>query len=306
MRFTYKNGGPVDCSKPIDLAKLKGKTAIVTGGSSGLGEAMVKDFADAGAFVVIADLHPPSKQPTPDNVLFVKCDCMSWEEQHEAFKTAIAKGPNNRIDYVVTSAGISGSDLFHELDPEKEPVKPNMKILEINLLGTVYTSKLALHYFNKQGPGMEQCLILVSSIMGFLNTNGSPTYSASKFGVRGLMCCLRRFGVGRVNLIAPWFIATPLMTEAVRNHLRKDMQGQGTDFATTEDCAKCVMRIASDDSINGRSLFITPHSIAPEGFMDLDLDDYKEGSLLANLQNITGNFTHRRMPAHLQKTAASL
>ena len=89
----------------------------------------------------------------------------------------------------------------------EEPIKPDLRILEVNLLGTTYTSKLAMHYFNKQRDTEgEQCLILVSSIMGFLNTSGSPTYSASKFGVRGLMGCLRHFGVGRVNLIAPWWV----------------------------------------------------------------------------------------------------
>lgn len=126
-----------------------------------------------------------------------------------------------------------------------------MRILQVNLIGTVYTSKLALHYFKKQGAGNEHSLILIASDKGFINTSGSPTYSASKFGVRGLMGCLRRFGCGRVNLLAPWYVATPLMSEAVMERLHVDMAREGTEFAKIEDVAKGALRLASDKSING-------------------------------------------------------
>lgn len=94
-----------------------------------------------------------------------------------------------------------------------EPTEPNLRILQISLLAVVYTAKLAVHYLREHVFDFEhdRSLILVSSIMGFLNTNGSPTYGASKFGVRGLMGCLRRTGEIRANLIAPWFVQVPII-----------------------------------------------------------------------------------------------
>lgn len=82
-----------------------------------------------------------------------------------------------------------------------------MRILETNLLAMVYTSKLAMHYMKRQDASHDRCLILKSSIMGYIDTNGSPTYGAAKHGVRGLMKVLRRRSGLRVNVVAPWYIS---------------------------------------------------------------------------------------------------
>lgn len=130
------------------------------------------------------------------------------------------------------------------------------------------------------------------------------------------MGCLRKFGIGRVNLIAPWYIATPLMSAKVVEHLKKDMAREGSDFAKVEDCAKAGLRLASDHSVNGmrpfslvglglltnagRSIFICPTTVDPNGYMDLNLDDFSEDSLMFKLQKICSGFTHRRLPAAQQ------
>lgn len=95
------------------------------------------------------------------------------------------------------SAGLDGD----------EPTEPNLKLIEINLFGVIHTAKLAAFYFNRQeGDARDKCLILVTSIMGYIDTQGSSLYGASKHAVRGLMCCLRRKGVLRVNALAPWYL----------------------------------------------------------------------------------------------------
>jgi len=73
----------------------------------------------------------------------------------------------------------------------------------------MYTAKLALHYFNKQRDDRERdrCLILKSSLAGYIDVVGVPLYQAAKYGVRGLMHNLRRLGYLRVNVIAPWYVA---------------------------------------------------------------------------------------------------
>lgn len=91
------------------------------------------------------------------------------------------------------------------IDDGDEPHKPTLRILETNLLAMIYTSKLAMHHMKRQGPHRDRCLVLKSSIMGYLDTNGSPTYGAAKHGVRGLMKVLRRRNGLRVNIVAPWY-----------------------------------------------------------------------------------------------------
>lgn len=79
--------------------------------------------------------------------------------------------------------------------------------MNVDLIGATYTAKLALHYLAKQPEGRDRCLILTSSIAGYLDKPGSPQYNAAKFGVRGLFRSLRTTMPKdnmRVNLLAPW------------------------------------------------------------------------------------------------------
>jgi NAD(P)-dependent dehydrogenase (short-subunit alcohol dehydrogenase family) len=94
-------------------------------------------------------------------------------------------------------------------DPSGPPKKPNLKTMDINLTGLLYTVKLAIHYFRRQpiDASRDRCLILKSSLAGYVDVPGSIQYNSSKFGVRGVMRSLRRTlwkESIRVNLVAPW------------------------------------------------------------------------------------------------------
>lgn len=95
------------------------------------------------------------------------------------------------------------------IDPTGPPTKPDLKATEINLMGVLYTTKLAFHYLRRQpiSSDRDRCLILKSSLAGYFDLPGSVQYQSSKFGVRGLFRTLRntslREGI-RVNLVAPW------------------------------------------------------------------------------------------------------
>lgn len=142
--------------------------------------------------------------------------------------------------------------LTDETDPAGTPVKPNLKTIDVNLCGVCYTTKLAFHYFRRQplDASRDRCLILKSSLAGYVDLPGSIQYNASKFGVRGLMCSLRRTaweqGI-RVNLTAPWYVKTPIMAPAILDYL----DGVGIGFASTEDAARAMLLIATDKTING-------------------------------------------------------
>lgn len=214
INFSATNS--LSASATYDTRKLRGKSVIITGAGSGLGEAFLRDYVKAGAFVTFGDLAEDRSQQIvdelgEDKVHFVHCDVLKWQDQLHLFLAALEKSPSETIDIVVANAGISGHDdlATDETEINGQPKEPNIDQINVNLIGVIYTAKLALHYLSRQtnGPDRDRCLILVSSIAGYVDKPGSPQYNASKFGVRGLMRCLRTTMPEqkmRVNLLAPW------------------------------------------------------------------------------------------------------
>lgn len=128
------------------------------------------------------------------------------------FKFAFANSPSKSVDIVVANAGINDVDpMFKFGDPENDPEKPDLKILDINLYGVMYTTKLAFHYFQKHpvDDKHDRCLIVQTSVAAYMALPGSTQYQVSKYGGRGLMVCTRQKtgleGV-RINTICPWYV----------------------------------------------------------------------------------------------------
>jgi NAD(P)-dependent dehydrogenase (short-subunit alcohol dehydrogenase family) len=122
----YMYSGPVDHTILPALQNVKGKSVIITGGANGMGEAAVRDFVAAGAFVTFADMDLAKgkiveKELNADGKVrsaFVQCDIRDWDEQKNMFETARATSPSKSVDIVIANAGISRSsgDSLWELD----------------------------------------------------------------------------------------------------------------------------------------------------------------------------------------------
>ncbi|KAK7424610.1 hypothetical protein QQZ08_008493 [Neonectria magnoliae] len=284
-RYTYT--GPVDCTVPPNRDNVQNKSVVITGGANGMGEVCVREFVAAGAFVTFADVDEKrgtaiEKELNNGNVcaVFVKCDIRDWDQQKVMFETAKSKSPKNSVDIVIANAGISrssGDSLWNLDDPNEEPTKPNLNIVKVNLEGTLYTWKLAVHYFRKQPDTQEhdRCFIITGSMVAWIDSPGNWEYTATKYGLRGFMRTARRssFEQGiRINYVAPCWIKSAIRTA----EYEKWLLDRGIEFGEQVDVANCMMRISTDKSINGRSLMITPRSVAKEGFQDIDRDDYKD------------------------------
>lgn len=163
-----------------------------------------------------------------------------------------------------------------------------------------------MHYFikpNGSTPSPNQvdtCLVLIGSGAAFLDVPRSPQYSGSKWCMRGVMHSLRRtahFYGSRVNMLSPWYcthiffltphdsylsryVRTKILTEESFIHI----ENSGVQMATTQDAENALLRLLSDTSINGRSLFIAPRKWAPRGFLDLNIDEYPGNDLLEDIQ----------------------
>ncbi|KAL4996643.1 putative short chain dehydrogenase/ reductase [Aspergillus recurvatus] len=289
----YNHNGPIDCDRKVDAASLQGKTAIVTGGASGLGEAYVRALIAVGVYVVFGDINAAKGEELEREISrtkFVLCDAGSWDDQVRLFKEAVSRSPSGRVHYAVANAGIHRVDEVFEQQPDQDPSCPDLSIIDINIKGPLYTAKLATHYFLRQNgatPKPEQedtCLILIGSGAAFLDCPRGPQYSASKWAMRGIMHSLRRttyYYGSRVNVISPWYVRTNILSDEAFEHV----SNTGVQFATTEDAGECLVRILSDPTVNGHSFFVTARKWAARGYMDLDLDDYPSNALLREVQH---------------------
>jgi len=260
----------VDFDKPSDNATLKGQNVLITGGSTGIGQACVVAFSQAGAYVTIADVNDQDGHETAENlkqhghnVQYVSTDVTSWEALVNVFKASIEFGPEKTLDIVIPAAGISGSpvklwldnpDLDENGDPK--PIMDKHKVVDVNLDAVFNTTHLALHYFRKY-PGrkeLDKQIVFVSSMAGYASITGGLGYCTSKWGVRGLFRSLRdahgilgeNNPVLRCNLIGPGFIKTPM----TKPYWELEEKGQ-LKFASAGDVADVVLRLCADRNIIG-------------------------------------------------------
>jgi NAD(P)-dependent dehydrogenase (short-subunit alcohol dehydrogenase family) len=178
-KYSYK--GPIDHTVPIDSSRVARKSVVITGGANGMGETCVRHFAAAGANVTIADVNKRGYEIADElntkhgaeRTVFVEVDIRDWDQQKSMFDTALAKF--GAIDIVIANAGISrssGDSLWNLDDPNEEPVKPDLRIMDVNLKGSFYTWKLAVHYWRKQkeSEGRDRCFIITGSMVGWIDS----------------------------------------------------------------------------------------------------------------------------------------
>ncbi|USW50069.1 Putative short-chain dehydrogenase/reductase SDR, NAD(P)-binding domain superfamily [Septoria linicola] len=284
--FTKHDAIPADTLP--DVSSLSGKSVVLTGGASGIGEQYMRSFVKAGSFVTFSDLATERGEQLAtelgaEHVAFVQGDVLNWKDQTTLFKAALEKSPSKTIDIVIANAGIGGKDdvLEHEEDESGDPIEPQLATLKVNTVGVFYTIKLALYYFPKQPEvgDRDRCIIITSSLSGYLDHKYAPQYNASKHGVRAIMKSLRRSGPEqkiRVNLIAP-FIATRIAPQEMWDQVK----ASGIDFCDVEDAGIAAMHLASDKTINGRALAIVPKSLQKRGYYDLQRDDWDDGDYMS-------------------------
>ena len=192
------------------LFNLTGKTALVTGGSKGLGKAMARGFAEAGADVVISSRHENELRPALDEILtgtgrkgrYVVADMSKRADVTRLAKTALDQ--MGRVDILVNNAGTNKPQ---PIDAITNDVWDN--VLEINLSSVMALTRAIVPQMKQRRWGR---IIHISSIMGFVSKEKRDLYSATKAGLlglaRGSALDLGAFGI-TVNCIAPG----PFLTE---------------------------------------------------------------------------------------------
>lgn len=243
---------------------LTDTSSIVTGGASGIGEAVARQLSAAGSRVVVADLNEASGQAVATDIggLFVRCDVTKAEDAQVTVDAASEMGP---LRVLVNSAGVGLA--ARTIDRSNQPMDLSTftTVININLIGSFNMLRLAAAAMAMTDPsdedGSRGIVINLASVAAFDGQIGQAAYSASKGGIVGMTLPIARdlSAVGiRVNTIAPGLIDTPIYGEGEASEAFKAKLGESVLFpkrlGTGEELAFMVMDLISNPYMNGETV----------------------------------------------------
>ena len=243
---------------------LENQTAIVTGGSRGIGRAICVALAKEGANVVTCYAHgAKAAEETVSQckeygvqALAVQADIAKTEEVDHLFEEALKV--TGSLEILVNNAGITKDGLLVRMTDEQFD-----QVIDTNLKGTFYCMRVASKHMMKKRYGR---IVTVSSIVGLNGNAGQVNYAASKAGVIGMTKSLAKELGSRnvtVNAVAPGFITTD-MTNALPDTVREQMAKEIplARMGQPEDVAHAVAFLVSD-----AASYITGHVLNVDGGM---------------------------------------
>ena len=244
------------------MIDLSGRTALVTGGSRGIGRAIALRLAGQGADVAFSYRgNESAAKATVGDIealgrkgLAVQADVSDADAADGLVKTVI--DAFGKIDILVNNAGITRDDLIMRMS-----VEAFREVLETNLFGAFYMTKAVTRPMLKAKGGR---IVNITSVSGQAGQTGQANYSAAKAGLIGLTKATARELASRsitCNAVAPGFVLTEL-TQDLPEALQAEITSRTPlgRFGTTEEIANAVAFLASDDAA-----FITGQVLAVDG-----------------------------------------
>jgi NAD(P)-dependent dehydrogenase (short-subunit alcohol dehydrogenase family) len=245
---------------------ITGSSALVTGAASGIGAAVARQLAAAGAKVVVADLQADKGEALAKEIdgAFVQVDVTDTEQIKAAVTRAAELGP---LRILVNSAGIGWAqrtigrdgefDSAHDIDAFK-------KVIAINLIGTFDAIRLAATEMGKLEPtetGERGAIVNLASVAAFDGQIGQAAYSASKGGVVGMTLPVARdlsaAGI-RLNTVAPGLIDTPIYGEGEESEAFKAKLGESVLFpkrlGDPDELASMVVECVRNSYMNAETV----------------------------------------------------
>ena len=229
---------------------FENKTAVVTGGSRGIGLAIAKKLAAGGANIAVLYVGDEAEGQNAVEELRAMgakaeayfCDVSDFEASKKVVDAVI--GEFGGIDILINNAGITRDKLVLNMDE-----KDFDAVINVNLKGTFNMIKHTYKHFMKKRAGR---IVSTSSIVGLNGNAGQANYAASKAGIIGLTESVARELAGRnvtVNAVAPGYIGTD-MTNVLPEKVKEAMKAQipAKRIDTPEDVANVVAFLCSDEA----------------------------------------------------------
>jgi NAD(P)-dependent dehydrogenase (short-subunit alcohol dehydrogenase family) len=236
------------------LMRLQGKTAIITGAGSGIGEASARIFAAQGARVAVVDLEEVNGQRVAkdlgDSSFFFHADVSKPADMESLAKTTVERF--GRIDILFNNAGVSCVGTVHETSEADWD-----RVMSINTKGIYLACKYIVPVMLQQKAG---CIINMASGAAVLGLAQRAAYSASKGAVYALTRAMQadycRQGI-RVNSLVPGTIYTPFVEGYLNRHYADNIEKAvenlkkrqlSATLGTPEDVAYAALYLASDEA----------------------------------------------------------
>ena len=233
------------------MAELSGKVAIVTGSSSGIGEAIARQVADLGATVVVNSASSVSAGTAVANSLgndsvYVQGDIAKKEDCARLIDGTIERF--GKLDILVNNAGWTTPVPHHDIEALTDEIF--MKTFEVNVYGTWWLSKMAVPHLKKVEDGN---IVNVTSIAGVRQVGSSMAYSMTKAALNQMTKLMAKScWPVRVNAVAPGLIATPWTSDWGQMHEAVKSVAPLKRSGTPEDCAEATLALLRSKYVTGQ------------------------------------------------------
>lgn len=235
----------------LNQFKLTGKTALITGGSRGIGLAVAKAFLEAGANCMLTSRGETDEAKAliaanPDRLAWIGADVT--DPAVPAQLVAATLDRFGKLDILVNNAGVARDGNFHEFDDEQLAL-----IMDTNLIAPFRVAREAIKPMLEQGSGS---IVNIGSISGLVANKPQlqVAYNSSKAAIH-TMTTTMAFEYGsrgiRVNALAPGYIVTPMAIGGMENPEFHKVWSENTPmgrYGQPEEMANCVLFLASDAS----------------------------------------------------------
>jgi 3-oxoacyl-[acyl-carrier protein] reductase len=261
--FTGRQPGLGSChpQEDLEMARMAGRVALITGGASGMGAAAVDLFITEGARVVLADIDEDKGRVVAerygDDCVFVRCDHTVREANEAAVAQALSRF--GKLDTLFNNAGLA----FANASIESVDDDTLGRIIDVDLIGPYRMTQAALPALRQAAPDLPggAAIVFTSSMQGIVARPFVSPYTAAKHGIvgiaRSLALELARDNI-RVNVLCPVATDTPMLPQFMPSSVGEEQMPKVREqlvkgiplgrLARAEDIANAALFLASDDA----------------------------------------------------------